>query len=55
MTFDNPLWRYVGLRLHHAIVKMDIPIEDLPWIDGRLNVFEFLKTWEIGHKVENPY
>ncbi len=44
------MWKLVGDKLVMAIIKMNIPMEDLPWIDGRLNVYEFLETWQKGLK-----
>lgn len=47
---SNVIWKNVGEKLCYAIVKMNIPIKDLPFVDGRLDVFTFLKTWQRGLK-----
>lgn len=46
------MWDKVGEKLHYAIVNMDIPMEDLPWVDGRFDVVTFLKTWKKGKELE---
>ncbi len=45
------MWKHVGDKLYSAIIRMNIPIESLPWIDGRLDVVEFLKTWQRGKEM----
>lgn len=46
------MWDKVGEKLHYAIVKLDIPMDDLPFIDGRFDVYTFLKTWQKGRALE---
>lgn len=45
-------WDYVGDKLYSAIIRMDIPMEDLPFVDGRFDVVTFLKTWQMGKEYE---
>jgi len=46
------LWKHIGNKLHNTIVKMNIPIEDLPWVDGRLDTVKLMKTWKKGKNIE---
>ena len=39
-------WKMVGDRMLSAILRLDIPIEDLPWADGRLDVVKLLKGYK---------
>ena len=39
------MWDKVGSRMYETILLMDIPIEKLPWVDGRLNVYKLLKAY----------
>ena len=38
----------VGSRLYSAIIRMNIPIDDLPWVDGRLDVVKLIKGYLKG-------
>ena len=42
------MWSLVGDKLYSAIIRINIPMEDLPWVDGRFDVVTFLKTWQKG-------
>ena len=42
------MFKLVGDRLATAIIKMDIPIDDLPWVSGRLDVYKFLELYLKG-------
>ena len=42
------VFKDVGPRLHGAIIKMNIPMEDIPFVDGRVDVYKFLETWKKG-------
>ena len=42
------MWDMVGDKLASAIIRLDIPMKDLPFVDGRFDVYEFLKTWKKG-------
>ena len=46
------LWKHIGNKLHNTIIKMNIPIEDLPWVDGRLDTVTLMKTWQKGKNIE---
>ena len=46
------MWKHVGDKMLSAILRMNIPMEDLPWVDGRLDVVTFLNTWKKGKDVE---
>lgn len=35
----------LGPRMYEIILRMNIPIEDLPWVDGRLNVYKLLTSY----------
>lgn len=45
------VWKHVGPKLASAVIKMDIRMEDLPFIDGKLDVVTFLKTWKRGIQI----
>ena len=43
------MWDKVGDKLLSAIIRLDIPMDDLPFVDGRFDVVTFLKTWQRGN------
>ena len=45
------LWKNIGDKLHHTIIALNIPIEDLPWVDGRLDTVELMRTWRRGNEI----
>ncbi len=46
------MWYKVGDKLFSAIIRLDIPMKDLPFVDGRFDVVTFLKTWKKGKALE---
>ncbi len=40
------MFEKVGPRMFEIILRMDIPIEDLPWVDGRLDLYKLLSCWK---------
>ena len=52
MSTNNLAWKYVGDRMFSAILRLNIPMEDLPFVDGRFDVVTFLKTWKKGKALE---
>jgi len=40
------LWDKMGDRMIAMIDTMKLDIDDLPWVDGRLNLYEILKCWK---------
>ena len=45
MSTNNLAWKYVGDRMFSAILRLNIPMEDLPFVDGRLDVVKLLKGY----------
>ena len=39
------MWKDVGPKLAWTIIKMDIPMEDLPFVDGRLDTVRLLTLY----------
>jgi len=48
----DKMWKNIGDKLHHTIIALNIPIEDLPWVDGRLDTVTLMKTWQKGKNIE---
>jgi len=46
------MWKNIGDKLHHTIIALNIPIEDLPWVDGRLDTVTLMNTWKRGRDIE---
>jgi len=42
------MWEKVGPRMFETVLLMNIPIEKLPWADGRLDVVKLLEGYERG-------
>ena len=53
MTTNKLAWKYVGDRMFSAIISLDIPMEDLPFVDGRVDVVRFLKLYLKGKYAED--
>ena len=43
------MFEKVGQRMAETIMLMKLDIEDLPWVDGRLNVYKLLSCWKEHH------
>lgn len=46
------MWDKVGDKMMSAIIRMNISMDELPWVDGRLNVVELLRLYKKGKQCE---
>jgi hypothetical protein len=47
------VWNNVGDKMMSAILRLDIEMDDLPWVDGRLDVVTLLKLYMKGKSIED--